>query len=336
MNHYPEQLASAYLAVMRPRARRRFEMHLLNCESCWQEVSLARRGRDLAESSREVAPGGLRDDIRAAVADAAARKTAAGPRVHRPAALAAAVVILALAGAAALGRPWHDPPAGRGPAPPATLAAVVASYRTNRLPGTSVPARQPQRPAVHRSRRSPRTRPRRDRRLDRAIRRSHRPVLPRQPRRAPPRLRPRPRPASSRPAQRHLSDSESGGSPPRQRRRAPGTLRGAPTPALTASAAMTSAATWQLSQPEAAPAHGGRQRDRADLCRPRCAQSPHRRKILFLCMPAVWWLPVLGRRQMLWDRPTIALVLTGGRPGTACRAGRRCREPRRSGSPGWP
>ena len=142
MNHCPEKLASAYLAVMRPRARRRFEMHLLNCESCWQEVSLARRGRDLAESSREVAPGGLRDDIRAAVADAAARKTAARPRVHRPAVLVAAVVILALAGAAALGRPWHDPPAGRGPAPPATLAAVVASYRTNRLPGTSVPAGQ--------------------------------------------------------------------------------------------------------------------------------------------------------------------------------------------------
>ena len=51
MNHDPEQLAAAYLAGMRPRARRRFEAHLLACEPCWQEVSLARRGRELAASA---------------------------------------------------------------------------------------------------------------------------------------------------------------------------------------------------------------------------------------------------------------------------------------------
>jgi hypothetical protein len=36
MSHDPEQLAAAYLTTMRPRARRRFEAHLLACEPCWQ------------------------------------------------------------------------------------------------------------------------------------------------------------------------------------------------------------------------------------------------------------------------------------------------------------
>jgi hypothetical protein len=142
MNHDPEQLAAAYLAAMRPSARRRFETHLLACESCWQEVSLARRGRELAESAREVAPPGLRDDIRAAIADTAAGQPAARPRIRRPAAVAAAAVILALASAAVLARPWQHPPAGLASAPAAALAAAVASYRISQLPGTSVPAGQ--------------------------------------------------------------------------------------------------------------------------------------------------------------------------------------------------
>lgn len=141
MNHDPERLAAAYLAAMRPRARRRFEAHLLACESCWQEVSLARRGRELAESAREVAPPGLRDDIRAAIVGTAARRPPGHPRVLRPA-VAAAAVIVALASAAVLARPWQHPAAGRAPAPPAAVAAAVASYRTSRLPGTSVPAGQ--------------------------------------------------------------------------------------------------------------------------------------------------------------------------------------------------
>ena len=142
MKHDPEQLAAAYLTAMRPRARRRFETHLLACESCWREVSLARRGRELAESAREIAPPGLRADIRAAVAGTAARQPAACPPVRRSAAVAAAAVILALASAAVLARPWHGSPAGRGPAPPAALAEAVAGYRTSQLPGTSVPAGQ--------------------------------------------------------------------------------------------------------------------------------------------------------------------------------------------------
>src|SRR5690348_7920196 len=79
MKHNPEQLAAAYLATMRRGGRRRFETHLLVCEPCWQEVCLARRGRELAEASRGAAPPGLRDDIRAAVAAAASL-----PSDHRP------------------------------------------------------------------------------------------------------------------------------------------------------------------------------------------------------------------------------------------------------------
>jgi hypothetical protein len=142
MNHHDhEKLAAAYLAAMRPAARRRFETHLLACEMCWQEVSLARRGRELAESARQVAPPGLRDDIRAAVADTAARHPAARPR-RRLAGVAAAAVLLALAGAAAVARPWHAPPAGRSTAASAAVAAAIASYRSDRLPGTSFPAGQ--------------------------------------------------------------------------------------------------------------------------------------------------------------------------------------------------
>ncbi len=138
MSHRPEQLAAAYLATMRPRARRRFEAHLLACEPCWQEVCLARRGRQLAETARGLAPAELREDIRAAVAVAAAQP-AAGPRPLRrivaAATTAATVAAAVLAGTAALVRPWpHSPPAADSAAPPPVVAAAVASYRADRTP----------------------------------------------------------------------------------------------------------------------------------------------------------------------------------------------------------
>jgi hypothetical protein len=139
MNHDPEQLAAAYLTGMRPRARRRFEDHLLACEACWQEVSLARRGRRLAETARDLAPARLREDIRAAVAAAAAQPATSLRPVRRSLA-AAAIAAAVLAGTAVLVRPWpHSRPAASA-APPAVIAAAVTSYRTGRLPGTAVPA----------------------------------------------------------------------------------------------------------------------------------------------------------------------------------------------------
>jgi hypothetical protein len=49
------------------RVVRWFEHHLLECEDCWREVWLARRGRFLAEHARELAPATLRDSVRGAI-----------------------------------------------------------------------------------------------------------------------------------------------------------------------------------------------------------------------------------------------------------------------------
>ena len=137
MKHDAEQLAAAYLTTMRRRGRRRYEAHLLACEPCWREVCLARRGRQLAEASREAAPPGLRDEIRAAVT-AAATVPADRPHARAPIALAVAITLAMVAGATMAALPWHH-----GPPVPATaptvLAAAVASYRDNQLPGTAVP-----------------------------------------------------------------------------------------------------------------------------------------------------------------------------------------------------
>jgi len=139
MSHHPEQLAAAYLATMRPRARRRFEAHLLACEPCWQEVCLARRGRQLAETARDLAPAELREDIRAAIATAATLPAASPLPLRRI--VVAAVAVAVLVGTAVLLRPWpHSLPAADSAAPPAVIAAAVASYRADLLPGTAVSA----------------------------------------------------------------------------------------------------------------------------------------------------------------------------------------------------
>ena len=66
--HDPEVNASLYLGgELSRRVVRWFEHHLLECEDCWREVWLARRGRFLAEHARELAPAALRDSVRGAV-----------------------------------------------------------------------------------------------------------------------------------------------------------------------------------------------------------------------------------------------------------------------------
>jgi hypothetical protein len=131
--HDPAGLAAAYLGGELARQRERYQRHLLDCEACWQEVQAARRGRELAESLRELAPQRLRERVRATV-EATPASSASGPRRCWPAATArlsgrgrmlaaglALLALLALAAGGLLGRPH--------PAQPAAIAAAVASYR---------------------------------------------------------------------------------------------------------------------------------------------------------------------------------------------------------------
>lgn len=68
MKHDPEHHAAAYLGGLLKGARRKmFERHLVDCEDCWREVDLGRKGRSVAEAGRELAPQALRERVRSAV-----------------------------------------------------------------------------------------------------------------------------------------------------------------------------------------------------------------------------------------------------------------------------
>ncbi len=102
-----------------------FEAHLLACEDCWSEVEAGRCGRELVERAREAAPDQLRERI----------LTMTVPRAHgrRPLLLSAAAACLAVVVAAIVaGVALH-----RGPEEP--VAAAVAGYRTEQLPGSGMP-----------------------------------------------------------------------------------------------------------------------------------------------------------------------------------------------------
>ena len=119
MRHDPEERAAAYLGgELRRRQREQFETHLLECDSCWGQVVLGRRGRALAESVREVAPQRLRERVRATVEVA----PSAHRRASRRGAVAAAMAVLAVVVAGGL-------LLIQGPTQPPAIAAAAASYR---------------------------------------------------------------------------------------------------------------------------------------------------------------------------------------------------------------
>jgi anti-sigma factor RsiW len=129
--HDPERDAALYVSgEMRPAERGRFEAHLLGCDDCWREVSLGRRGRGMVEATREIAPPGLRDDIRAAISVAPVPR-----RVPRRLVLVAAVVsVLAVSiFSAAQVRSRRQPP---------PIAAALAAARTETLTARG-PSEQP-------------------------------------------------------------------------------------------------------------------------------------------------------------------------------------------------
>lgn len=141
MNHDPEWCAAAYLEGLPARERAVFEEHLLACEECWREVSLARAGRALAETIQDRPPRELRENIRAGIAAAAnGHESGMGGR-GLAGTLAAAVMVVALIGGLAVWRPWQHPDPVAAPAG-SVAAEAVASFRQDRLPGTRVPAQR--------------------------------------------------------------------------------------------------------------------------------------------------------------------------------------------------
>jgi hypothetical protein len=92
-----ERRIVTYLAGdLDPDAAADFEHHLLGCESCWAAVRDDRRGRELAEQLRTLAPSGLRDRVRAGVELAATTPAARrGLPLRTLAAIAAAAVVVA-------------------------------------------------------------------------------------------------------------------------------------------------------------------------------------------------------------------------------------------------
>jgi anti-sigma factor RsiW len=114
---------------MRERSRRRFESHLLGCEECWKEVQRARAGRELAERARELSPPRLREDVRAAVA-------MSGPPGPRRARILVPVVTAIVAGLVASALLVYNPFGGHG-RQPEPIAAALAAYRSDEVPGTA-------------------------------------------------------------------------------------------------------------------------------------------------------------------------------------------------------
>lgn len=126
MKHDPERNAAAYLGGLLKGARRKmFERHMVDCEDCWREVDLGRKGRSVAEAGREMAPQALRERVRAAV-------ETVRPRRRRPpwvfgtgvAAIAAVVV------AAMVLIPEREP---------REIEAVLASFRSGNVGAPALP-----------------------------------------------------------------------------------------------------------------------------------------------------------------------------------------------------
>jgi len=117
LKHDPERHAAAYLGGLLKGARRQmFERHIVDCEDCWREVDLGRKGRSVAEAGRELAPQALRERVRAAV-------ETVSPRRRRPLWVfgAGLVTIVAVAVIVMMAVPEPDP---------GEIQAALASYRS--------------------------------------------------------------------------------------------------------------------------------------------------------------------------------------------------------------
>ncbi|MGI8425845.1 MAG: hypothetical protein ACR2M4_04455 [Actinomycetota bacterium] len=121
---------------MSRRAGRRFESHLLSCEQCWSEVARARRGREAAESARELAPQGLSESIRALVLSQPA--VSSNRRFLRIGGAVTAMAIIA-AGALVVSRRADSPSPLRQPE---SVAQALTDFADGRIPAVR-PASRP-------------------------------------------------------------------------------------------------------------------------------------------------------------------------------------------------
>lgn len=137
MRHDPEKSAARYLSGdMSRRGRKVFEQHILVCEECWSEVEVGRRGRSLAEQSRELVPQPLRELVRTAVA-------AATPPPKRwrwnTLALAAVVGLVAIGSGVIL--QWGMQQQNQ----PEEIAVLVADFKDEASIGEPSPSQLPRR-----------------------------------------------------------------------------------------------------------------------------------------------------------------------------------------------
>lgn len=141
MRHEAETDGARFLGGDLPAPEREaFSRHLLTCGACWQEVELGRQGRALAEATRTVAPGALRDRVRAlvdaeSVADSASASPVAGRRRQRRTWRVPALVTAGAAAGLALILVFAG-----GTTEPPSLRQAVADFTAGRLPGAQLPA----------------------------------------------------------------------------------------------------------------------------------------------------------------------------------------------------
>ncbi len=68
-DHDSAEIAAKFLTEdLRPEDRRTLEAHMVNCDTCWAEMTTARTGRTLAEALREAAPQSARETLRSVAA----------------------------------------------------------------------------------------------------------------------------------------------------------------------------------------------------------------------------------------------------------------------------
>jgi len=107
-----------------------FERHMVDCEDCWREVDLGRKGRSVAEAGREMAPQALRERVRAAVETVRPRRRRPGWVFGAGLAAIAAVIVSVM-----VLIPQREP---------REIEAVLASFRSGNV-GTATDPQLPPR-----------------------------------------------------------------------------------------------------------------------------------------------------------------------------------------------